>query len=230
MAERGRADLLKGTSVEREARFLVRDEPTRRALIRLRTLGRLRCIRVRQERQRNVYLDTPDLRLRRARSVLKLRQVGSKWDLTYKRSQGVHRGIAQRLEVTAPIHSSQLARLSAGGLMLAPLRRVRRIIGDRPLTRLFTLFTHRYCLIFSDGRFRVEVDVDRVALQQGRRVRARRLEVEVENLSATPAVFRRAVAALRRQFGEGLEPTAMSKFEYGLRASTRRSHSAVTYA
>lgn len=218
-----------GVVLEREARFLVLDDSTRRALVRLRALDGFRRIRVYQERQRNTYLDTRDLRLRRARSVLKLRQVGTRTDLTYKRSRGLRRGVAERLEVTAPIRPSQIPQALSGRLTPAPMRRVRRIVGDRPLEPLFTLFTHRYGLIFSDGRCRVEVDVDRVTLRRGRRVRARRLEVEVENLTAPPAAFARAVAALARRFGNAVEPTTVSKFEYGLRLVKRRGRSGLAY-
>ncbi|MBI3320331.1 MAG: hypothetical protein HYZ89_07095, partial [Candidatus Omnitrophica bacterium] len=49
------------------------------------------------------------------------------------------------------------------------------------------------------------------------RVLASRLELEVENLTASPAVFKQALLALRRQFGTRLRPTRVSKFEFGLR-------------
>lgn len=226
---RGRAALLTGTSVEREARFLVRDEATRRALVRLRDLEGFRRVRLRLERQQNTYVDTVDLRLRRARSVLKVRRVGRRVEVTFKRSLGIRRGVAHRLEVTARIQPSRVAGVLAGTLDLPPLRRVRPLIGRRALQVLFTLRTDRTILVMAEGRARVELDVDRVTFRKGGRVGARRLEVEVENLTAPPAAFTRAVAALRRRFGSAVKPTTMSKFEYGLRLATRRGRSSLTY-
>ena len=218
-----------GTAIEREARFLVRDEAARRALVRLRDLEGFRRVRIRRERQQNTYLDTVDLRLRRARSVLKLRRVGRRVDVTFKRSLGVRQGIASRLEVTARIRPAHIAGVFAGTLHIPPQRRIRPLIGARALHALFTLHTDRTILVLADGRARVELDVDRVTFRKGGRIHAGRLEAEVENLNAPPVVFRRAVAALRRRFGGALQPTRVSKFEYGLRLARRQGRSAPRY-
>jgi len=218
-------------TLEREARFLVLDDSARRALVRLRALDGFRRVQLRRERQQNTYLDTADLHLRRARSVLKLRRVGGRRrvEVTFKHSLGVRRGVAHRIEVTAQIQPSQVARVLGGTIAIPPMRRVGPLIGRHALRALFTLRTDRTILVMRQGRARVELDVDVVTFRAGGRVRARRVELEVENLSAPPAAFARAVAALRRRFGSAVKPTTVSKFEYGLRLVKRRGRSGLAY-
>jgi inorganic triphosphatase YgiF len=218
-------------TIEREARFLILDDSARRALVRLRALDGFRRMQLRRERQQNTYLDTGDLRLRRARSVLKLRRVGGRRrvEVTFKHSLGVRRGVAHRLEITARIQPSQVARVLAGTMNIPPMRRAAALIGRRALRALFTLRTDRTILVMRQGRARVELDVDVVTFRAGGRVRARRVELEVENLSAPPAAFARAVAALRRLFGSAVKPTRVSKFEYGLRLVKRGGRSGPAY-
>ena len=218
-------------SIEREARFLILDDSARRAVVRLRALDGFHFVQLRRERQQNTYLDTGDLRLRRARSVLKLRRVGGRRrvEVTFKHSLGVRRGVAHRLEVTARIQPSQVARVLAGTMNIPPRRRAASLIGRRALRALFTLRTDRTILVMRDGRARVELDVDVVTFRAGGRVRARRVELEVENLNAPPDAFARAVKAVRRRFGKAVRPTRESKFEYGLRLVKRRGRSGLAY-
>ncbi|MBI3088594.1 MAG: CYTH domain-containing protein [Candidatus Omnitrophica bacterium] len=204
------------TAIEEEARFVTGSVSVHEAAARLRELGGWRLVSRRRERQRNTYLDTDDLRLLRARSVLKIRQVSQRVEVTLKRSLGFRQGVVRRREITACIRPASLARVVAGKAGITPVRLARRLTGTAPWQPLFTLFTDRRILVFASGRARVEVDVDAVAFRRHGRAAARRYEVEVENLNAPPAAFRKAVAALRRTFGGSLSPTRVSKFEYGL--------------
>lgn len=203
--------------IEEEARFLVEDPAVHQALAGLRSLDGFRVVKRHREQQRNSYLDTEDWRLRRARSVLKLRQVGKHAEVTFKRSFGYRHGVAKRLEVTTLIRPGQTRLLRQGRLDIEPVRRARAVAGERPFRPLLTLWTDRRSLILAFQRHRIELDIDRVTWRKGRRILAARLELEVENLNATPAVFNRVLLALRRQFGTRLRPTRVSKFEFGLR-------------
>lgn len=205
--------------VEREARFLIDDPAVHRAAARLASLGRFVVVGRGHERQRNTYLDTEDLRLRRARAVLKLREAGRSIEMTFKQSLGYRAGVASRRELTERIASSKKRAALRGALAIDPIRRAKRVIGAQSLHPLFTLLTDRRTLILADGRGRVELDVDRVTFRRDGRVIARRLEIEVENLTASPAVFAHAISALHRRFGRHLRLSPVTKFEYGLRVS-----------
>lgn len=205
--------------VEREARFLVDDPAVHRAAARLASLGGFAVVRRRRERQRNTYLDTEDLRLRRGRAVLKLREARRSIEVTFKQSLGYRAGVASRRELTQRIPSSKKRSALRGTLAIDPIRRARDYAGAHALRPLFTLLTDRRTLILAEGRGRVELDVDRVTFRRAGRVIAKRLEIEVENLTASPAVFRKAIAALRRRFGARLRLSPVTKFEYGLRVS-----------
>ena len=218
------------TVVEREARFLVSEPSVHRAAARLIGLGPFRVIRRHRERQRNTYFDTDEMRLWKAQSVLKLRETVSAREITFKKALAYRDGVASRLEITSRLRPKQRAWMSRGGAAIEPMRRVRRLIGTHPLRRLFTIATDRTTLILVHRRHRVEVDVDRVAVRCGRRVAARRLEIEVENLTATPAVFRSAIAALRRRYGRDLRLSRVSKFEFGRRVCYTQASRHGTFA
>lgn len=224
------------TAVEREARFLVSEPSIHRAAARLTGLGPFRVIRRHHERQRNTYFDTDDMRLWQAKSVLKLRETASAREVTFKKALAYRGGVASRLEITSRLRPAQREWMSRGGVAIEPMRRVRRLIGARGLRKLFTIDTDRTTLILAYRRpaslklrgglsearrakegQRVELDVDRVAVRHRRRSVARRLEIEVENLSATPAVFRAAIEALRRRYRHDLRLSGVSKFEFGRR-------------
>ena len=205
--------------VEREARFLVEDPAVHRAAAALASLSAFVVVRRRHERQRNTYLDTDELRLRTSHAILKLREAGRSAEVTFKKSLSYRHGVANRLEVTQRIRPSAKRSALQGTLAIDPIRRARALIGARPLRILFTLLTDRRTLILAAGRARVELDIDRVTFERAGRVVARRLEIEVENLTASPAVFASAIAALRARFGSRLRLSRVTKFEYGLRVS-----------
>jgi inorganic triphosphatase YgiF len=204
--------------VEREARFVVADPAVHRSVARLMSLGLFRVIRRHRERQRNTYFDTDDMRLWRAKSVLKLRETRAVREVTFKKSLSYRNGVASRLEVTSRIRPEQRVRIRQGRLAIAPMRRARAIIATHRLHPLFVVATDRTMLILSNNRRRVELDVDRVAVRRGRQIVARRLEIEVENLTASPLVFRSAITALRRRYGAHLRLSGVSTFEFGLRS------------
>jgi len=190
---------------EVEAKFLARDPAVFKKLARLRSLGRFRLKSSRLERQQNRYLDTQDLRLRQARSILKVRQVGKKIEMTFKRELSHRGGVSERIEVTGP----------------DALLRARKIVGARPLQEILNLRTHRRRLIFVSGREEIELDLDQVDVLRGGRSVGRHWEVELENQAAGEEHFRESLAELKGSFRGELRSSRIPKVEMGLRVVKR---------
>ena len=203
--------------LEVEAKFLVKDRSVHDAVARLKRLDGFQIVRAARQRQRNSYFDTQDLHLRKARVILKLRQVGQKAEVTSKKELAYGRGISKRVEITVPIQRSAIPRLLKGQLDIEPVRRVRAAAGDRSIRKIFTLLTDRRVRVLALGKHRIELDIDRVTVLKGRKIVARHLEVEVENKTASADIYQEAIAALRRRFGKGLRPSRTWKAEYGFR-------------
>jgi len=186
---------------EREAKFLPRGPAVLRKIEKLKVIGRFRLKSRGLEIQENQYLDTEDFRLRQARAVLKVRRVGGKSEVTFKREIAYRGGISERIEVTGPD-----ARL-----------RARKITGSRPLRELLNLRTRRRTLIFGYGRERVEVDLDQVEVRRGGKPAARYSEVELENRTAREENFMELLAWIKRSFRGKLRTSRVPKVEMGLR-------------
>ena len=199
---------------EVEAKFIVRRPAFLQILSRLQALGGFSVVSRSRERQRNIYWDTADLRLRRAGTALKLRVVGRRAELTLKRSLGYHQGVEERLEVTAPIRSANPRVLSGRQRNIAPLRLANSVVGHRPLQPLFTLWTDRRRILLARNAQRVEIDIDRVTYRRGK-THASRLEVEIENLNASASAFRRVLEEFRRRFKSSVRASRVSKYEFG---------------
>ncbi|GEM_PF-214165 len=204
---------------EVEAKFLVKEASVLNEVASLRSLDGFRLVKRLREKQRNTYLDTEDLALKKARAVLKLREVGGKAQLTFKSELGYFHGVSRRMEVTVPVREAQVRRLFLKGqLDIEPIHRAQALIGRRPLKGLFTLLTDRRRLILASQRDRVELDLDRVTVHTTKGIARRHLEVELENINASPAAYKRALLALRRRFGKRLKSSRVWKAEYGFRA------------
>lgn len=213
--------------IEEEARFLIRDTVVWKQAATLRSVAGFSLRARGRERQRNTYFDTAGLRLRRAGAVLKLRVIGEhstlmlKQRLGYREHVARHREVAVRLRTTSP--ASALRQLPKS----VPGRQALRLAGGRPLRVLLTLETDRRRLVIGKGRAQIELDADDVALRVGQRILGRRRELEVENLTASAAVYHDVLHTVRRFFGAVLRPSRVSKFEFGLRAlrASRRARS-----
>ena len=207
--------------LEQEARFLAADRATHRAVADVRSLDGFQVVQRRRERQRNTYFDTPDLRLRAHRAVLKVRAVGRRRELTFKQSRGYRDGVATRLELTTRIQAGHEARLRRGHVepTAEPARRAQALIKHQALRFTFSMLTDRRILVMARDDERIEIDVDHVVLRRARKIRASRLEVEVENLTASPRAFRHFLTALQQRFPVGLRRCSVSKYEFGFRMS-----------
>ncbi len=201
---------------ETEAKFLVRDPKLFRALGRLTRIGRFRLQHSQTERQINLYLDTPDLRLKRAHAALKIRRIGRRAELTFKREISYRRGVSERREMTVPLRAAQVPVAEAGRLDAEPVRIARRIAGGKPWRRVLLLETRRRKRSFVCPAGRIELALDEVQVRRkGGATRYR--EVELENLGAPGPLFRQALSQIRRRFGQGLRPSRRSKYQIGLR-------------
>ncbi|MBI1953845.1 MAG: CYTH domain-containing protein [Candidatus Omnitrophica bacterium] len=211
-----------GSNQEVEAKFLVREAGLLRRAAALRSLDGFRVTARSRERQANSYWDTPTFDLRRAKAVLKLRRVGRRFELSFKKEISHAGGVSRRLEVSARLTKEKVRRLGRGKLKAKPIHETCRITR-KPLVKLFTLYTDRQKLLLVSGDHRVELALDRVTFRRGGRILGRRFEVEVENLTASDRLFRTAIRALRRCFPGRLESSRVWKGEYGFRL-WKRSH------
>ena len=102
---------------EVEAKFLVKGEALLAEASALTSLGPFCLSSRKREKQRNTYLDTPGLRLRKARGALKLRQVGRRAEVTFKRELKYRQGVSERVEVTVPLRKGQIPLLLGGATL-----------------------------------------------------------------------------------------------------------------
>ncbi|MHB8681728.1 MAG: CYTH and CHAD domain-containing protein [Acidimicrobiales bacterium] len=165
----------------------------------------------------DTYLDTVDWRLGRSGFVLRVRRKAGGAEVTLKGTTPAVGGLRRRLEVTEP-----LPREGPQGLSDGPVGwRLRALAGRRPLRDVFEVRTRRRPFELEvDGKAVGEIALDETVIEvaNGRPVRLRRVEVEVDpawEKSLSPLVER-----LRSECG--LQPAALSKFEAGLLASGQR--------
>lgn len=204
---------------EVEVKFSVRRPEILERTAGWRALGRFRRVKSSRERQINRYWDTADRRLRRARAALKLRQVGRRAEMTFKRELRYRSGISERIEVTVPVPAAlaRIRRLLKQEPFIEPVRLARKIAGQRTLQVVVCLRTDRRTRRFAAGAAKVELALDRVEVLRGGRVVGMFREIELESLSAKEVEFREAVRELRRQLGPSVRISRAPKVATGLR-------------
>ena len=158
---------------------------------------------------RNLYLDTPELDLRRAGLALRRRQIGEDWRLTVKQADaGGVAGLSRRLEWEyalppdrldfAPVDAPDIrARLEAAAPRLLPVFR--------------TDFVRQSWLLAEAGS-RIELALD-LGCIRAERARVRLHEVELELLEGDEAALQRMAARLAADLP--LSPLAASKAARG---------------
>lgn len=173
---------------------------------------------------RDMYLDTHDWRLHRAKLTARVRAKGDGYELTLKGQTSASGGLRQRREMTEKLSNPDdivrddlplTASLAPGACGNA----IRLIIGTRQLLGLFTIATERQIFILSDGEGRLaEIAVDSTtAIPAGADSPAetdslQRIEVEVEGSLARAQRFVDVFVV-----GNALNPAILSKFEYALK-------------
>lgn len=198
--------------VELEAKLLVPDEVTFAALGAIERLGRLAVEPRETQVVEDTYVDTADLRLRRAGFGCRLRVAGDRVTAGLKGMGGVDGDIHERVELEHALDGPTVAAL----LRLAeePGPMVRRLAGGEPLRPLFVLRTERQRWRVAGGRggeLQMSLDRSRIEATTGE---TELLEVELELVSGSQALLEQAARELRRRYG--LEPSPLSKFERGL--------------
>lgn len=162
------------------------------------------------------YLDTDDWRVARAGFVARTRHRGRHEEVTMKDMRPAEgSGLRQRLEVTEVLPPAGVADLGPDG----PVgRRLRAIVGSRPLREVLQVRTRRRPFALRVGGVDVaEVALDDTVIVVGggqRPMQLRRVEVEVQAEwvdALEPIVQQLRVSC-------GLQPARLSKFEAGLLA------------
>lgn len=166
----------------------------------------------------DLYLDSADWRLNRARFTCRVRAKGKEYELTMKSMSGATGGMRRRREMTERFDPESIpeATLSMGAMLALGQcgNAIRLICGSRPLRDLFTISTNRrtYRLADDSGSL-AEIAVDRTTVS-GSDETLERVEIEVE-------ANEEKVAAFVDQFSSGaaLLPAGVSKFEFALAAT-----------
>jgi len=198
---------------ELEAKLVVPDEATFRALGRVEAIGGLR-VRPRATRlQQDTYVDTASLRLCRAGYGCRLRHVGHRAFVTLKGLGGVTGALHAREEFERELDNPSIGALLRLEEEPGPL--VRRLTAGEPVARLFTVVTRRRLFDVLEGSracFEMALDRARFFGPGGEMVF---LEVELESLDGDRGLLENAAYELRRAYG--LTASGLSKFERGLR-------------
>jgi uncharacterized protein YjbK len=159
--------------------------------------------------QVNIYLDSADLLLARAMTMLRIRSVaGRRPLLTLKSGTEVEAGYFRSRELETEIPADLLPEIRRRpeallGLDLAPVRELRERFGEPPLVVIGVLINER-----SDFRAGgLVLEVDRMTFPDG----SEEFEVEVE--TTDPRQARSWVEAEFRRLGVSATPSRRTKFE-----------------
>jgi triphosphatase len=159
----------------------------------------------------NTYYDTPDLRLRRERIVVRYRQKGSQWLLTVKTAPQLTAGLAQRSEWEVPARPGAF---DFSHVDSDSLRDLLESLRDE-LQPLFTTHFRRHIWLLEPRHgVRIELALDRGWIDaRGQRQTIR--EVELELLSGEPGDLFALAGQLQASLP--LHPEVSSKSERAYR-------------
>lgn len=167
------------------------------------------------------YLDTaPDNgRLAVAQMRARLRSTGRTVVLTVKRPGTEALGVTTRVELEAPATRSLDPRRwpesAARDALLAAT-------GGEPLVEIARLRQRRLTRLLRRAGTTVEMSLDALSALDGRRILARRHELEAELVDGDPGALAELAAALRGV--EGIGPALGSKLRFALDASSSVQH------
>ncbi len=166
----------------------------------------------------DLYLDSSDWRMHRARFTCRVRAKGKEHELTLKSMSGSTGGMRRRREMTERFDPNDIpeATLSMAAMLAqGPCgNAIRLICGSRPLRDLFTISTFRRTYILADEAGTLaEIAVDRTTVS-GSSESLERVEVELEgDQDRAESFVEQFVSAA------ALRPADVSKFEFALVAS-----------
>ena len=161
------------------------------------------------------YFDTSpvDGALRRAGVRARLREQDGAVILAVKASIETLGAVSRRVELQGPA----VARLDPAAWPPSAARsRIQPLIGDGPLVEIAALRQTRLQRNFTSGTTTVEISLDQMTAMNGRRMLARRSEVEAELLAGEPALLQDLAAAIGALPGVG--PATGSKLAFALNA------------
>ncbi|MGH8291532.1 MAG: CHAD domain-containing protein [Steroidobacteraceae bacterium] len=170
---------------------------------------------------RDTYLDTEDWRVFRAGYALRVREKGGRFEATLKGLRSAREDVADRREITESLPEGTVKALVGASGPVG--RRVRDVIGVKPLRTLFEVRTSR-------ERFAVHSrdaaeEVGELALDEAQFSRAdghRRpmilTRVELEAIGRNGAALEGLAARLRTECG--LQPATENKFAAGLHSAS----------
>jgi CHAD domain-containing protein len=173
----------------------------------------------------DTYYDSADWMIFRAGYALRVRRAsvadqpeGGDTEITLKSLQAAQDGLAHRTEISESVGNAPLQEILARHDGIG--ERIRKMVGQRPLTALFQARTRRerQHLLEADSDLALaEVDLDETSIESpgGRLQELRR--VEVECINAEPGALSPLVEQLRD--AAQLQPVELSKFRAGLAAA-----------
>ena len=168
----------------------------------------------------NVYFDTPDLQLAKAKSALRLRRTPDQWLQTYKTVGQSTAGLHSRFEWEMPVAGEKLdidAMLTACGDEARAPTRLTNAAAD-----LIALFRTDFARVFWDiehdgAKIEAALDLGDVSAEvDGDTRKAPISEVELELKSGDESALSTLSAELRGAFPD-LEPDDISKAQRGYR-------------
>jgi triphosphatase len=170
---------------------------------------------------RDTYLDTEDWRVFRAGYALRIREEGRRIEATLKGLRSAREDVADRREITEALAEGTVKALAGANGSVG--RRVRDVIGVKPLRKLFEVRTSRER--FAVHNTDAAEEVGEVALDEAQFSRAdghRRpmilTRVELEAIGRNGATLEGLAARLRTECG--LKPATENKFAAGLHSAS----------
>ncbi|MCS6844293.1 MAG: CYTH domain-containing protein [Caldilineales bacterium] len=205
---------------EIELKYLVPDEETFQALLRVDALAGLRADPPQVKRDHDRYLDTADRRFLGCGYVCRLRERSGQggYLITLKSTQPADAALHTREEVEVALPADDADAFDPAAWPAGEAQRLALAIADgRPLTLLFELWQERHVrTLWADGgkeRPAVELSLDRVWLVS--RNEPPLLAVEAELMAGGRPEHLAALAeALTARWP--LQPDTHTKFEHGL--------------
>ena len=160
---------------------------------------------------RSIYYDTPDLRLRRERTSLRVRWDGERWVQTLKRGARLEHGLSKPIEIEDVLDGPDLDISKINDEDLKPW--LNELVSDQPLKPVFETNMHRdisLLTVYDSGT--VELAIDRGAIQNADR-KEDFSEVELELKSGRPHAL---LTASEKLFSdERITPSSSSKAQRG---------------
>lgn len=165
-------------------------------------------------RLRTIYFDTPSYDLRSHQVSLRVREVDGAWRQTVKSETHVNGGLSNPYEVEGDVAGPEPDLRAITNARLR--KRVRKIIGLKPLKRIFETDVRRTAQLFSDtGGNQIEIAIDDAAIKTTKG-NQRFTELELDLKRGQPNGLMEVVRLLAEN-NVPIRPSSHSKAERGYR-------------